>query len=213
MIVTDAVEAYLLASRPSPDPVLAEMEAHGARDGIPIVVPVTGALLQVLTAAASARRAVEIGTAIGVSTLYVARALPDDGVIISFEVDQERHEAAREYLQRAGVAHRADLRLQDAGAGLAELDTGSFDIAFLDGLKGDYRRHLELVLPLLRIGGTLVVDNTLLSGTVAEGRAAHHWTAEAVAEMREFNDTLLHRGDLHSVLLPVGDGVIVAVRR
>jgi predicted O-methyltransferase YrrM len=213
MIVSDAVEAYLLDSRPTPDPILAEMEAHGERDGIPIVVPVTGALLQVLTAAAGARRAVEVGTAIGVSTLHVARALPDGGTIISFEVDEDRHRAARGYLERAGVAHRADLRLQDAGEGLAMLDPGSFDIAFLDGLKGDYQRHLELTLPLLRAGGTLVVDNTLLSGTVADGRPAYHWTADAIAVMRAFNAALLERDDLDSVLLPVGDGVIVAVRR
>jgi predicted O-methyltransferase YrrM len=213
MIVSDAVEAYLLDSRPAPDPILAEMEAHGERDGIPIVVPVTGALLQVLTAAAGARRAVEVGTAIGVSTLHVARALPDGGTIISFEVDEDRHRAARGYLERAGVGHRTDLRLQDAGEGLATLDPGSFDIAFLDGLKGDYQRHLELTLPLLRAGGTLVVDNTLLSGTVADGRPAYHWTADAIAVMRAFNTALLERDDLDSVLLPVGDGVIVAVRR
>jgi predicted O-methyltransferase YrrM len=213
MIVSDAVEAYLLDSRPAPDPILAEMEAQGEREGIPIVVPVTGALLQVLTAAAGARRAVEVGTAIGVSTLHVARALPDGGTIISFEVDEDRHGAAREYLERAGVGHRADLRLQDAGEGLATLDPGSFDIAFLDGLKGDYQRHLEMTLPLLRTGGTLVVDNTLLSGTVADGRPAYHWTADAIAGMRAFNAALLERDDLDSVLLPVGDGVIVAVRR
>jgi predicted O-methyltransferase YrrM len=213
MIVSDAVEAYLLDSRPAPDPILAEMEAHGEQEGIPIVVPVTGALLQVLTAAAGARRAVEVGTAIGVSTLHVARALPDGGTIISFEVDEQRHRAAREYLDRAGVGDRADLRLQDAGEGLARLEPGSFDIAFLAGLKDDYQRHLELAVPLLRVGGTLVVDNTLLSGTVADGRPAYHWTADAIATMREFNAGLLRRDDLDSVLLPVGDGVIVAVRR
>ncbi|MDX6521381.1 MAG: hypothetical protein QOF08_1986 [Gaiellales bacterium] len=213
MIVTDAVEAYLLESRAAPDPVLAEMEAHAERDGIPIVVPVTGALLQVLTAAAGARRVVEVGTAIGVSTLHIARALPDGGEIVSFEVDEQRHLAAGGYLERAGVADRADLRLQDAGEGLAGLDRDSFDMAFLDGLKGDYPRHLELAIPLLRVGGTIVVDNTLLSGTVAEGRPAAHWTQEAVTTMREFNAALLGREDMHSVLLPVGDGVIVAVRR
>ena len=213
MIVSDAVEAYLLDSRPAPDPILAEMEARGERDGIPIVVPVTGALLQVLTAAAGARRAVEVGTAIGVSTLHVARALPDGGTIISFEVDEERHRAARDYLDRAGVGDRADLRLQDADQGLATLERESFDIAFLDGLKGDYQRHLEQTLPLLRTGGTLVVDNTLLSGTVADGRPAYHWTADEITAMREFNAGLLRRDDLDSVLLPVGDGVIVAVRR
>src|SRR5581483_8628417 len=105
------------------------MQAHGARDGIPIVVPVTGALLGVLTAATGARRVVEVGTAIGVSTLHIARALPDGGTLVSFEIDPERHRAAAGYLERGGVAARADLRLQDAVAGLAELE-GPFDMAF-----------------------------------------------------------------------------------
>jgi caffeoyl-CoA O-methyltransferase len=213
MIVSDAVESYLLESRRSPDAVLAEMEEHGHRDRIPIVMPPTGALLAVLTAAAGARRVVEVGTAIGVSTLYIARSLPPDGLIVSFEIDPQRHAAARGYLDRAGVGERADLRLLDAGEGLAQLEAGAWDMAFLDGLKGDYPRHLELALPLLRSGGTVVVDNTLLGGTVADGRAAGHWTVDAIATMRGFNAGLLQRDDLVTALLPVGDGVLVAVRR
>src|SRR6476469_6190477 len=99
------------------------MEEHGRRDNIPIVVPSTGALLGVLAAACGARRVVEVGTAIGVSTLYIARAMAPDGLIVSFEIDPERQRAARAYLDRAGVGERADLRLLDAGEGLAELDS------------------------------------------------------------------------------------------
>ena len=79
MIVTDAVNTYLRELRPAPDPVLAEMEAHAARDRIPIVVPSTGQLLHVLVRACGARQIVEVGTAIGVSTLYMARALRAEG--------------------------------------------------------------------------------------------------------------------------------------
>jgi predicted O-methyltransferase YrrM len=213
MIVSDAVDAYLAESRRPPDPLLAEMEAHGERDGIPIVVPATGALLSVLTAASGARRVVEVGTAIGVSTLHIARAMPADGRIVSFEVDPERHQAARGYLDRAGIGERADLRLRDAGEGLAELEPGAWDMVFLDGLKGDYPRHLELALPLLRPGGLVVVDNTLLSGTVAEVRSDDGWSEKDIETMRRFNADLLHRDDMVSALLPVGDGVLVAVRR
>lgn len=213
MIVSDAVDAYLAESRRPPDPVMAEMEAHGERDHIPIVVPSTGALLSVLTAASGARRVVEVGTAIGVSTLYIARAMPSDGLIVSFEVDAERRQAARAYLERAGVGARADLRLRDAGEGLAELEPAAWDMVFLDGLKGDYPRHLELALPLLRPGGLVVVDNTLLSGTVAAARPDGNWSAEQVETMRRFNADLLHRDDMVSALMPVGDGVLVAVRR
>ena len=148
VILTDAVHAYLSGLRAEPDPVLAEMEAQGERDGIPIVVPETGALLELLARVRGARRIVEVGTAIGVSTLYMARALPPDGTIVSFEVDERRHASARAYLDRAGLLDRADLRLQDARAGLESLD-GTFDMAFVDGVKTEYVDYLELLIPLL----------------------------------------------------------------
>jgi predicted O-methyltransferase YrrM len=213
MIAADAVTEYLRESRRAPDALLGEMEAHGEREGIPIVVPETGAFLEALTAAAAARRVVEVGTAIGVSTLHIARALPEDGLIVSFEVDEARHRAARAYLDRAGLGGRADLRLRDAGEGLAELEPGEWDMVFLDGLKGDYPRHLELSLPLLRTGGTVLVDNTLLGGRVANADGPEHWSDEAVETMRRFNAGLLQRDDMAAALLPVGDGVLMAVKR
>jgi predicted O-methyltransferase YrrM len=208
VITTEAVNTYLAGLRPDPDPVLADMEAHGARDQIPIVVPQTGRLLHVLALCRGARRIVEVGTAIGVSTLYLARALPDGGSITSFEIDPERHVAARGYLERAGVLDRADLRLEDARTGLASLDPASFDFAFLDGVKAQYGDYLEQVLPLIASGGVLAVDNVLLSGTVADDG-----DDERAAGMREFNARLLSDERFTGTVTPVGDGVLVAVRR
>lgn len=212
VIVTDVVDAYLASLRPEPDPVLAEMEAHGDREGIPIVVPETGALLHLLARLRGARRVVEVGTAIGVSTLYLARALPPDGVIVSFEVDSERHRAARGYLDRAGVLDRADLRLEDARSGLASLD-GPFDMAFVDGVKSQYGDYLDLLFGLLDERGVLAVDNVLMSGTVAEGRGDGNWTEEQIAIMRALNERLLAMEDFDSTVLSVGDGVLVGARR
>jgi predicted O-methyltransferase YrrM len=213
MIVTEPVAAYLEQLRKTPDPVLAEMEAQGDREGIPIVVPETGALLQALALARGARRILEVGTAIGVSTLYLARALPDDGQIVSFEIDPERHEAARRYLERAGVLDRADLRLQDAREGLEGLADEEFDMAFIDGVKAQYGEYFELLLPLLGSGGLLAVDNVLMSGTVAEGRSDGHWTDDQIAGARAFNERLLAHEQLTGTLLPVGDGVLIAIKR
>jgi predicted O-methyltransferase YrrM len=212
MIVTDSVSSYLERLRPAPDPVLAEMEAQAERERIPVVVPETGALLHALALACGARRIVEIGTAIGVSTLYLARALPADGQIVSFEIDRERHRAARGYLERAGVLVRADLRLQDAREGLGELDA-QFDMAFIDGVKAQYGDYFDALLPLLRSGAVLAVDNVLMSGTVAEGRSDGHWTDEQIAGARAFNERLLRHAELTGTLTPVGDGVLVAVKR
>jgi predicted O-methyltransferase YrrM len=212
MIVTNAVAEYLASLRAQPDPVLAEMEERGAREGIPIVVPGTGALLHVLALCRGARRIVEVGTAIGVSTLYLARALPDGGVVVSFEVDPDRHAAARGYLDRADVIDRTDLRLQDAREGLDSLE-GPFDMAFIDGVKTQYGEYFDALLPLLGSGAVLAVDNVLMSGTVAEGRSDGHWTDQQIAQARAFNHRLLDNHELVGTVTPVGDGVLVAVRR
>jgi predicted O-methyltransferase YrrM len=211
MIVTEAVRAYISESRKAPDPILAEMEAHGARDHIPIVVPETGALLAILARASGAQRVLEVGTAIGVSTLYLARAVPPGGTVVSFEVDAGRHAAAHDYLERAGVLDRADLRLQDAREGLGELE-GTFDMAFIDGVKTQYGDYFEALLPLLRSGAVLAIDNVLMSGTVAEGRGDGHWSDDQVAMARAFNRRVLDDQGLVGTITPVGDGVLVAVR-
>lgn len=212
VIVTEAVQEYLSASRPEPGPVLAEMEEHGARERVPIVVPETGQLLHVLALACGARRILEVGTAIGVSTLYLARALPAGGTLVSFEIDEARQRAARGYLERAGVIDRVDLRLQDARPGLRELG-GDFDLAFIDGVKTQYGDYFDGVLPRLRPGGVLVVDNVLMGGTVAEGRGDGNWTEEQIETARAFSARLLGDEELDATVTPVGDGVLIGVKR
>lgn len=211
MIVTEAVSQYLSQLREAPDAVLAEMEAQAADEGIPVVVPETGALLNVLARACGARQVLEVGTAIGVSTLYLARALPVGGKVVSFEIDEARHSAARQYLDRAGVSDRVELRLQDAREGLATL-SGGFDLAFIDGVKAQYGDYLEAAIPLLRSGGVLAVDNVLMSGTVAEERSDSHWTEEQIASMRVLNRRLTSDPQMIATVTPVGDGVLVGVR-
>lgn len=211
MIATEAVSQYLSQLREAPDAVLAEMEAQAEEERIPVVVPETGAFLNVLARACGARKVLEVGTAIGVSTLYLARALPDGGQVVSFEIDEARHSAALDYLDRAGVSDRVELRLQDARVGLATL-SGGFDLAFIDGVKAQYGDYLESALPLLRSGGVLAVDNVLMSGTVAEERSDGHWTEEQIASMRELNRRLTSDPRMAATVTPVGDGVLVGVR-
>jgi caffeoyl-CoA O-methyltransferase len=206
MIVTDAVSNYLDRVRLPPDPVLAEMEEHGRQDGIPIVMPGTGALLEVMAMAKGAQRALEVGTAIGVSTLHILRGMAADGTIVSFEIDPERHRAARDYLGRAGVLDRADLRLVDAREGLTELE-GPFDFAFIDGVKSEYGAYFDRLFPLLGDGAVLVVDNVLMGGSVADDA-----NSDRAERARKFNDQLLGHPELTGTVTPVGDGVLVAVR-
>jgi caffeoyl-CoA O-methyltransferase len=193
VIVTDAVAAYLGELRPAPDPLLAEMEARGARDRVPIVAPEVGEFLAVLARARGARRIV-------------------GGELVSFEVDAVRHAAARGYIDRAGLPARVDLRLQDARTGLAELE-GPFDMAFIDGVKAQYGHYFDLLLPLLGERAVLAVDNALMSGTVAEGRGDGNWTEDQIATARAFNRRIVSLDDFTATLTPIGDGVLVAVRR
>lgn len=208
MINDPAVTDYLIGLEPEPDALLAEMRAHGERDRIPIVEHVTGGLLETLATATGAKRAVEVGTAIGVSTLHLSRG---GAHVTSFEVDPERYEAAKEYLKRGGF--EPDLRLQDATEGLASLEPGSFDLGFIDGPKAGYGTHLDQVVGLLRPGGLLLVDNVLMSGGAATGEPTDQWSEESVALIRDFNADLKARDDLRATFLAVGDGVALAVRQ
>jgi predicted O-methyltransferase YrrM len=209
MILEPAVADYLSSLHAAADPVLAEMREHGRRDGIPIVVPETGALLEVLARATGAERAVEVGTAIGVSTLHLARG---GAHVTSFEIDPGRHEAAKEYLARAGLADRVDLRLQDATEGLAQL-SGPFDLAFIDGPKQHYGSHLDRIVELVRPGGLIAVDNVLMGGTVATNEPDAVWSADRIAGVRALNDRLMNDPALTATVTPVGDGLALAVRR
>lgn len=212
VIVTEAVDAYLARLRPAPDEVLAEMEAQARREWIPVVPPETGELLGMLVRIRGASRVVELGTAIGVSTLYIARALPADGRVVSFEIDPARHEAARDYLRRAGVLDRADLRLQDAREGLRALD-GAFDMAFVDAVKLQYGDYLDLLIPMLAPRAVVAIDNMLMAGTVATGRSDGNWTEDQIEMARALNKRVVAMPEFDASLLSVGDGVLVAVRR
>jgi predicted O-methyltransferase YrrM len=210
VILTREVDEYLATLRSEPDEVLAEMEAEAQRDWVPVVPPETGELLGLLVRMRGASRVVEIGTAIGVSTLYIARALPRDGQVVSFEIDPGRHQAARDYLQRAGVLDRADLRLQDAREGLASLE-GPFDMAFIDAAKMQYGDYIDLLLPLLAPRAVVAIDNMLMSGTVATGRSDGNWTENQIEMARALNARMVKTPEFEASLLPVGDGLLVAV--
>jgi caffeoyl-CoA O-methyltransferase len=163
----------------------------------------------VIAASTGAARAVEVGTAIGVSTLHLARG---GAHVTSFEVDPERHEHATQYLARDGRADQVDLRLQDAGEGLAELEPGGYDLGFIDGPKAGYPTHLDQIVGLLRPGGVVLVDNVLMGGGAATGEPSNQWSAESVATIRDFNAAMKARDDLRVTFLPVGDGVAFGVR-
>ena len=195
-------EAYLERLLPPRDPLLREIEEHARRDGVPISDPEVGRLLGILARSLDARRILEIGTAIGYGTLCLARG-GAAARIVTLELDPQRIEQARGYLQRGGVADRVDI-VQGAALDVLPRLEGPFDLVFVDAVKPEYRRYLDLLLPRLRVGGLIVVDNLLWAGHVA---APPDDEDDPVADsLRAFNGYLMMHPQLQSVVLPVGTG-------
>ena len=210
-ILDEVVEQYLHGLRPERSAVMREMEEHAERDGIPIVHWETGRLLAVLCRVLDPV-VLEVGTAIGYSTLHMAEQL-SGGRVITLERDPERAAQARGYLERGGVSDRVEIVEGDALETLAGLD-GPFDLLFVDASKGEYGRYIELAEPKLSARALMVVDNLLMSGEVAlpEG-AATRWNADSLASARALNAELLESDAWLACVLPVGDGIGVAARR
>ncbi len=188
----------------------AEMDAAAGAEDIPIVGTAVGRALRVLVRATAARRVVEVGTAIGYSAMWMASALGPDGRIVTIDPDSARTDRARRFWQAAGVAGRIEVRTGEALKILPEL-TGPFDFAFIDALKHEYAAYLEGILPLLRPGGTVVVDNLLWGGR-ASGARPDDRDRDTLA-IRDFNAAFVRHPALDATILPVGDGLGVGVKR
>ena len=159
-------ERYLERLLPPRDPLLREMEERAAQEDIPISDPEVGRMLGILARATGARLIVEVGTAIGYGALCLARGAPEARVV-AIDTDPGRLAAARGYLERAGVAGRVELVEGPALEVLSRL-RGPVDLAYVDAVKKEYRRYLDLLVPILRIGGVVALDNLLWKGRVAD---------------------------------------------
>jgi predicted O-methyltransferase YrrM len=209
-ILDERVEGYLHDLRPARSEVMADMEEVARRDSVPIVHWETGRFLATLCRALDPN-VLEVGTAIGYSTLHLAEAL-SAGRVTTLEIDPERAGQAREFWARAGVAERIELVEGDARETIPEL-SGSFDLLFVDAAKGQYREYIELAEPLLAERALLVIDNLLVGGEVAlpegaEGRRS----PESIASARALNPQLMGSQRWLGSVLPIGDGVGFAAR-
>jgi predicted O-methyltransferase YrrM len=210
-ILDDQVARYLRELRPERSALMAEMEAVAERDSVPIVQWETGRFLAALCRALDPV-VLEVGTAIGYSTLHMAEQL-QRGRVVTLERDQRRASQARDYLERGGVAGRVELVEGDALETIAGLE-GPFDLLFVDASKGEYARYIELAEPLLAERALMVVDNLLMLGQVALPPGAETgWNPESVAAARLLNAELLRSDRWLACVLPVGDGIGLAARR
>jgi predicted O-methyltransferase YrrM len=212
-VLSDHVDRYLVGLRPERSPLVREMEELANAEGIPIVEWETARFLATLTRALQPARVLEVGTAIGYSTLHIAEQLPPGGKIVTLERDERRIGQARDFLGRGGVLDRVEIVEGDALETLPPLE-GPFDMLFLDATKGEYRRYLELAEAKATERAVLLVDNLLMGGNAAlpPGEASG-WRPESLAAARELNAELVSSDRWLGSVLPIGDGVGFAVRR
>jgi caffeoyl-CoA O-methyltransferase len=211
-IVPDAVERYLHSLNHQSDAVLDDIAATGRRQDLPLIDAEVGALLHVLASAVGARRVLEIGTAVGYSGIWLARALPPGGMLLTMEMDEGRATLARENFARAGVADRVSVIVGDAQRTLAKV-AGPFDLIFQDGDKPLYTALLEKLVALLRVGGLLVTDNVLWDGEVVPGFVKQpSRNADDTRAIIEYNSRISTHPSLASSIVPLRDGVSIAVK-
>jgi predicted O-methyltransferase YrrM len=196
-----------------PHAVLLEMESVAEPEGIPILNRDSGRLLGIL--ASGRKKVVEVGTAIGYSTLWMALAMPAGGTIVTIDPDRDRTGRAREFWRRAGVPDERIAVVNEAAldaftAGTAEL-AGPFDLAFIDALKDEYSGYVRELRHRLAPGALVVADNVLWSGRTSGGRPAR--PGDGTDALRAFCRSMSADPDFDTTILPIGDGLLVAALR
>lgn len=210
-IFVDGIDEYVHSLLPERDEVLREMEEQALHRRIPIIGPAVGRFFYQLAQMIGAKTIFEMGSAIGYSTIWWARAVGESGRVVYTDGDRKNADEARGYFQRADVADRIQVRTGDALELLSE-EKGQFDVIFCDIDKDDYPRALKLATPRVRKGGLFVTDNTLWHGRVIATpgtQAAEMPTTKAVME---FNRALNSSKEFFTTLLPLRDGVSVALK-
>jgi predicted O-methyltransferase YrrM len=202
---------YLERLLPANAGLLAEMEEYAEANRVPIADREVARFLEITARSTGARRALEIGMAIGYSVIHLARGMGEGGLVVTIEPSEEMIARSEDFVGRAGLGERLRIERGYALEVLPRLAGETFDLLFLDALKEEYAQYLELSLPMLRAGGVVVVDNLLWGGQVAGEISAPDQTASTQA-LREFNQIFVRHPQLLAVVLPVGDGLGYAVK-
>ena len=197
---------YLDQLLPHTDRLLTEMEAYAAQHRVPIADREVAAFVEITARACGARKALEIGMAIGYSVVHLARGMGAGSLVVTIEPSDEMIAAASAYVQRAGVGERVRIERGKALDVMPNLEE-TFDLLFIDAVKEEYKQYLDLGLPLLRSGGVVIVDNLLWGGRVAGDNSETSTVA-----LRDFNPYFINHPQLRAVVLPVGDGLGYAVK-
>ena len=211
--VSRVVLDYVVTHTTPPDPLLSDLRAETARrfpDSLIMQIgPEQGTFMTLLSRVVAPRRAVEVGTFTGYSSICLARGLAPGGSLLCCDVNAQWTALAREYWERAGLAGQIELRLGPAAGTLAALPAGeTFDLAFIDADKTGYLRYWEEIVPRTRSGGLILVDNTFLHGRIFDADPGPD--ARAIAE---FNEHALADDRVELAMLSIGDGLAIARKK
>lgn len=212
--LTNALYAYLVEHSVREPEILRRLRAETGQDRMSMmqIGPEQGQFMQLLVRLMGAKNCLEIGVFTGYSSLAVALALPADGHILACDISEQWTAIARRYWQEAGVTAKIDLRIAPALSTLDELiesgKSACFDFAFIDADKDNYLGYYERALTLVRSGGLIAVDNTLWGGQVIDKKSK----SEDTQAIRRFNDRLYSDSRVQLSLLPIGDGLTLALK-
>jgi predicted O-methyltransferase YrrM len=204
-ILNKSVADYMDKLLPRRDPILRQMERYAAAHRVPIVGPACGRVLHQLARLIKARRVFELGSAIGYSTLWLARAVGPDGTVFYTDSDPANADRAQAYLNSAGLLSSVQILVGDA---LEMLDRteGEFDLIFNDVNKTGYPEVFRRALPRLRVGGLFITDNVLWSGKVAGKARQNDANTRAI---QRFNKLIYSSPELFTTVIPLRDGLAV----
>ncbi len=212
-IVTPYVTDYIREKTVHNNSLLRELEDYAQEHKVPIAEPETARLMSVLSKLVRPKKILEVGTAIGYSAIIMSEGLAEGGTITTLEYDPETVEAARQNIERAGLADRITVVEADAKDYLSYLDCDeSFDMIFLDGPKAHYLFMLDDAVRLLKKGGLLVSDNILFKGMTADDGHFARRKVTIITRLREYVDSLVAHPQLETSILSQGDGVTLSVK-
>ena len=202
---------YIAERTQREDPFLADLKRAATAEGIPSIwiAPEQASLMQILLKLARAKDVGEVGTLAGYSAITLARALPADGLVRTIEIDPKHAEFAKRWVARSDVATRVVVHRGGGMEVLPGFATDSADAAFLDADKASYPLYLEECLRIVRAGGLIMADNAFAFGQLLDPTPADR----EVPAIRAFNEIVAKEPRLHSVIVPIGDGLWVGVKR